>query len=270
MKDICSSDYKKILLDMMDAIDSYCRDNNITYYMLGGTLLGAVRHHGFIPWDDDMDIGIKRQDYDRFCEHFNELRNDTYRVVDLNNTNDYYTTSAKVIDTRTALIENAYQAIELGAFIDVFPLDYFGDDKYKIAVDLLTHKTIGAKLKSAKTMNISKKRAWYKNLVIVFSRLLCHKSMNEMAKEYDANVRLLSSSSDNKYLANLCGAWGQKEIADARLFDEAIELIFEERKYFAPKGYDAYLTGLYGDYMKLPPEEKRVTHHDNQVKWKEF
>ena len=270
MREISSGEYKKILLDIMDAIDSFCHQNKIAYYMLGGTLLGAVRHHGFIPWDDDMDIGLKREDYDRFCTQFNEHRDDPYRVIHLNNTANYYSPSAKVIDTRTSLIENAYQAIEIGAYIDVFPLDYISEQSFKCAEILLSHSSIAEKLKSTKTMNTSKNRKWYKNFAIVVSRILCYKSINEIAKEYDEKARQLSGSYDNKYIANLCGAWGKKEIAEASDFDETIELLFENRRYMAPKGYDSYLRRLYGEYMELPPLEKRVTHHDNCVKWKEL
>ncbi|SDW69793.1 lipopolysaccharide cholinephosphotransferase [Kandleria vitulina] len=273
MKDICNEilgdDYKQILLGVMDAIDSYCRTHSITYYLVGGTLLGAVRHKGFIPWDDDIDIAMKRSDYERFCLEFNSDRKDNYKVVGLHNMKSYYTSSAKVIDTSTSLLENAFQAVELGAYIDVFPLDYISADNLGKAEQLLCKKTLALKVKSVKTMNISSSRSWLKNGLIVASRVLCWSSINKISQDYDRRAKKIAGTSNDAYIANLYGAWGKREISESKYFDSIVELPFEGRLYMAPCGYKMYLQGVYGDYMKLPPKEKQVAHHDFKVYWKE-
>ena len=264
-------EYKTILLSIMDAIDKYCRENNLQYYLVGGTLLGAVRHGGFIPWDDDIDIAMKREDYIAFCNSFNINRNDKFKVVCLNNTPNYYLPSAKVIDTRTSLLENAYQAIEIGAYIDVFPLDSFSSESYQEVCNIMARKSFSSKLHALKSMNVSSGRSVIKNAAIVMSRMLCWDSMNKIARIYEKQILSISNSHtnpSNPYIANMCGAWGMREITKAEYFDSAVELAFEGRKYYGPYDYDKYLRGIYGDYMTLPPEEKRVSHHDFKVYWK--
>lgn len=256
--------YKSILLEIMDSIDKFCNDNDIPYFMLGGTLLGAVRHKGFIPWDDDIDIAIPREDYDRFCETFNQNRNDAYSVICLGNNDKYYLPFAKVIDTRTSLIENAFQTIEIGAYVDVFPIDFFGEDKLKQAKKIRERKSFIWRLRSIKHIKISKKRAFYKNAAIIISHLLCWESVNSIARKIDKMERSISGSKDEKYNANLY----DDKIMPTCYIGNRTKLPFEGREYWAPENYDAYLTDLFGDYMQLPPESERVTHHDFTVKWK--
>lgn len=266
---IADNEYKQILLKIMDAVDLFCKENEIDYFMLGGTLLGSVRHKGFIPWDDDIDIGIKRDDYVRFCEYFNKNRADSLRLICLQNNEHYYMASAKVIDTKTSLIENCYQAIEIGVYIDIFPLDYISEKNKSKAEKLLTRASLKDKLATLKSMTISKNRKWWKNALIVLGKVFCLGSMHTIASDFEKRVISVSGDNSDQYVANMYGVWGKKEIAKAEDFSSVVLLAFEGRKYMAPCGYDDYLKGVYGDYMKLPPVEKRVSHHEFSAEWKD-
>ena len=128
LREIHSEEFKPILVDMLKTIDKFCSDNNLKYFLAYGTLLGAVRHKGFIPWDDDIDIIMPRSDYQKFIQYFNKgTQSHTLQVVDCYSTNNYYLPFAKLIHTGTVVLENVNNAIPLGVFIDVFPLDNMTD-----------------------------------------------------------------------------------------------------------------------------------------------
>ena len=266
-KGIPDDEYKVILLKIMDSIDTFCRENNIQYYVLGGTLLGAVRHKGFIPWDDDIDIGMLRKDYDRFCREFHDKNHENYCVISVENNEGYYLPAAKVIDQQTRLRENLNQAIDIGAYIDVFPLDYVCPNKVG-KFDYFEKDRIKTALHNLKKMSVSKNRSIWKNTLVLIGHILCRKSVHSIALDEDKRARELSSDEKTEWIANYHGAWKVREIMSSALFDETADYEFCGRKFQGVKQYDAYLTNLYGDYMKLPPIEKRVTHHAYTVEWK--
>ena len=263
-KTISDEDYKKLLVDMMDSIDSFCKNTGIRYYMLGGTMLGAVRHEGFIPWDDDIDIGMLRSDYDKFCR---EYKDRNYQVISILNNDKYYLPAAKVIDTRTCLRENINQAIDIGAYIDIFPLDYV-EQNSKGGFDYFQKRKIRRNIESLKKICISKNRKLWKNITIIFAHLLCWKSVHSIAVNDEKRAKQMSFDKKTKWIANYHGAWKEKEIMPSEIFDEVEEYKFCGRYYKGVKNYDEYLTRMYGKYMELPPVEKRITHHEYDVRWK--
>ena len=258
MIELSVEDRKKLLLEMLLEIDSFCRVNGIQYFLTGGTLLGAIRHKGFIPWDDDIDIAMIREDYERFAETFNEKYIGHLKWIDLSNTENYYLPFGKIIDTRTSLFENIAYAIEIGIYIDIFPIDNLGDDE-EIAAE---------KINPIKALHVSKERSIIKNIAILLCKLYpC--DGNKLAKKRDSKYKRIAKGNNGKYVANLYGAWGTKEITLKSNFDSALETDFEGHQFMIPVGYDNLLKDVYGDYMKLPPEEKRVSHHENKAYWKD-
>ena len=266
-KKITDEEYKDILLNIMESIDKFCRENNIKYFMLGGTMLGAVRHKGFIPWDDDIDIGMLRSDYELFCRNYKDDINKYYQVISIDNNEKYYLPAAKVIDTRTSLMENLNQAIMIGAYIDVFPLDYVEPNKDG-KFEFFTRNKLIRNIESLKKMRISRNRSLWKNILVTVAHMICRKKVHTIATQDDKRAKELSYQYRTTLIANYHGAWKEREIMDSSIFDEISEYDFCGRKFYGVKDYDTYLTKMYGNYMKLPPKEKRVTHHDYTVEWK--
>ena len=126
MRQISADELKEIQLNLLNNIDHFCKSNGIQYFLAYGTLIGAIRHDGFIPWDDDIDIAMPRPDYDRFIKKFNAYSKD-YQVEDYSITDNYPTPFAKVIDTRTEMRMTLYNQRSSGVYIDVFPIDGIGN-----------------------------------------------------------------------------------------------------------------------------------------------
>lgn len=257
------TDLQKKLLDMMSWFHNYCTENGLTYYALGGTALGAVRHNGFIPWDDDIDIGMPRCDYEKLRKMGDEISQiSKFRVEFPLDKKDFVYAYAKLYDTETTLVENTRYNTKRGIFIDIFPLDGMGDSK-EGALEHFHKIEKKNNLLHTRVCALRKGRKWYKNLAIIFSR--CIPDFVIDAQKIKMEIDKLGASisfEDSKYVANCFGAWREKEIHERKIYGAPTLCKFEDSEIYIQEDADAYLTGLYGDYMKLPPVEKRVTHHD--------
>ena len=262
---VTDAELKQSLLSIMDSIHHFCEENNIKYFLLGGTMLGAVRHKGFIPWDDDIDIGMLREDYEKFCACYSDSTN-SYSLKSIYNDPKYYLPFAKVIDPRISLYEEVPNAPEIGAYIDVFPLDYIEKDSKNGSA--FFEKNIRVVLEELRYLRTRKSRAVWKNLLILISRVLYPKTLNAIAIDREKRAKSVSCSKRTPWIANLHGAWKQKEIVPEEFFGQGAKYVFEGREYWGVENYDGYLTCLYRDYMTPPPPEKRVTHHGFVAKWK--
>lgn len=255
---------KKLELDLLSEVHCICQDNNFRYSLGGGTLLGAVRHKGFIPWDDDIDIMMPRPDYDAFIDYC--LNHDVpFKVYSYETDKTYTDLSAKVYNPQTVIEdENIVSGNKpLGISIDVFPIDGLGNTFEE--AEKLFHKTDFKRAlliaSSWKSFFRSKTHPWYYEPVrfafFVLSRLINRQKVFE---------KILATykrrSFDNcKYVAAVGGAYREKEILPIELYQDSVNLEFEGKSFKAIIGYDDYLKSIYGDYMQLPPEEKRVSHH---------
>ena len=260
MKEITLDELKSIEIDILKYIHDFCKQNGIQYFLMSGTLLGAVRHKGFIPWDDDIDISMKREEYEKFVKIFNNT-NSRYKVITCYNNENYYLPFAKVVDNNTLLIENLDKKTNMGVFVDVFPLDtYRAQD---IETGTFYKRQLG--LIKALTMKTSKlyKYPKTKQPIVFFMKVLtAFLSPNWFARRID---RIAQDKSDKNGELLGCAVtlvYGKKELMDKDIFNDAVEMEFEGHYFCAPQGYKNLLENLYGDYMKLPPLEKRVTHHD--------
>ena len=256
---------KKILLGILEAIDRYCRENNLTYYLAYGTLLGAVRHKGFIPWDDDIDIWMFRSDYDQFIAGFKDDKT-RYKVVGPDNCLNYHLPFGKVIDTETRLVEEVDCPPDLGSYVDIFPIDYLPESVQE-SKKIINRISFLQKMLSIKKIKISKDRKIAKNFILCIGKaLLFPVSRAWLIKKINSVI------SDKSKPSNFCGAvtaftYGRKEIMNTELFADVVELEFENHLYYAPRYYHEVLKHFYGEYMKLPPKEKQVTHHSYVVDW---
>lgn len=270
MKEISMVEQKTIMLGIMDYIDNFCRKNDITYYLIGGTLLGAVRHKGYIPWDDDIDIGLLRNDYERLIKEFNKSNNLRYRLLSLENDSDYALPMAKIIDTRTVLDMGIPGHKPIGVFVDIFPIDYCPDE-YDKAKCFVQRPSLFRKLTALKNAGSNPDRSFIKSFIIYLVRFLSFAiSRRLLAERINSLASANKKNTSTDYVAEIVlMPYGEKEIFRREWFDETVELEFEGRMYFAPRDYDKMLRRTFGEYMILPPMDKRITHHGSSAFWKE-
>ncbi len=257
MRPIDIHECHRLLLDMAAILDRVCRENAIPYYMLGGTMLGAVRHGGFIPWDDDMDFGIPRDHFDRLRKLLDDaLRGTSYRLNTYHNSPNKIN-YLKMVDTRTC-IRGAWETTDTGVNIDLFPLDRGP------RVELLTHPFAAyihllLFVKDYKQLDASPRRGLKRLIADTLKRLPFR---TDTLIAYIDRCILRHSRSGASRCINYFGHWRAREIFSADVFGVPADYTFEDMMLSGVTHPDAYLAQLYGDYMQLPPPEKRLAHTD--------
>jgi len=254
------SELQTYSLEALKAVDALCKKHNIKYFLAEGTLLGAVRHNGFIPWDDDIDICMKRDEYDRFIRIAAEELNQDY-VLDSFETNpNHWTICAKVFLTRNTKFHNKRLegiALSTSPGIDVFPLDNAPQSKSEL-------DRIGNLVKIYRVMlwlktGYSHDYSSYKRIVLKFLSLFF--SVSKLAKKIDSLLRSYNNYDSNE-LVNYGSLYNpRKECFSSKLFKAQKFVKFEEETFPIPVGYDEMLTKIYGDYKTLPPFSKRFPKH---------
>lgn len=268
MKSKSLTEMQEKILAMMKWFHQLCVENNITYYMVGGTMLGAVRHKGFIPWDDDIDVGLPRKDFDKLLEvtknnKLNNSKHNKYIIESYKDGNeDFEYPYAKVYDTTTTLIENKRKHPKRGVYIDVFPLDGIGTDAEDAAKN---YNPILLKLDllNVKICGVRKGRSRFKNAAVRVAGIIPDSLLN--SKRLIGQLEKLCKQRDFyecAYVGNLVGNWGKKELMPYSAFGMPKLYTFEDTAFYGVENYDNYLKHLYGDWEKLPPKEKQKSHHD--------
>lgn len=257
------SDLQLKLLEMLAWFDSFCRENNLTYYALGGTMLGAARHQGFIPWDDDIDVGMPREDYAKLEKIMNGKQFDNYVLETPNSKNrDFCYSFSKLYDVTTTLVENCRKPMIRGIYLDIFPLDGLGEDK-KLGEIWYKRIKLEKLFYVSRITSLRKGRDIKKNIAVVISRMIPNIFVDNVKLRKDIDKKCQRYSLEKSaYGGNLLGNWGLKEITPVEIIGEPVEYQFENIKIYGFKDCDTYLTHVYGDWRKLPPKEKQVTHHD--------
>ena len=253
-------------LDIVKEVVAICDKHGLNYYMLGGTMLGAIRHKGFIPWDDDIDLGIPRNDYEEFLRIAPGELSSHLRIVNYRTDPEYHYYITRILDTDTKVEEerignaNRYT----NASIDIFPIDgtpnnnllrkiYFFRVLYHRALMSLCYKdSIDRKRPRGKAERV---------LLWVMERLPIEK-MTTPRKQKDKIDKLLRKQKleGAKYIGNIMGAYRTKEIVPSEFYGKGKMYPFEDIELRGMELADEYLKWTYGDYMKLPPEDKRKTH----------
>lgn len=265
MKELSLQEIKSIEFSLLEEIDKICRKEKIRYSLIGGTLLGAVRHKGFIPWDDDVDIMMPRKDYNRFIEYCKKNSCVNFNLLCNELEESYGYLFAKACSKNTMIKEEniSSNGIELGVYVDIFPADGLGNS-YKDARKKLESSRFLREVLIAKNWRKffkSKTHAWYYEPIRFFffaiSRLFSRKKIvSEIQKKY-MNIDFDSV----KYVGVISGSYRSKEIVETQLYSRYTELQFEGKNFMALEQYDEYLKHIYGNYMELPSEEKRKSHH---------
>lgn len=254
-------------LEILKEFVRVCESHHLKYILVGGTMLGAIRHGGFIPWDDDIDVAMPREDYDKYCELQSEYEGTPYFIQTFKSDLHYPYNFAKLRDSSTTFIEDNFKNHRMnhGVWIDIFPLD-----------------GVSKELKEPRKLKNRILRIWLNFYLCYFPALFrkVHKQtffkdigLNIVAflfwwgnighyrnKHVEKVVHKLKWD-DCKMVANHFGFNMDREAFDKSYFDELILVKFEDIMAYIPKRYDEYLKQYYGDYMTPPPEDKQIGHH---------
>lgn len=250
---------QNVELDILKEFIRVCEQLNLNYYLIGGTLIGAVRHKGFIPWDDDIDVCMLRKDYEIFLKEAPKYLKSKYFLQTYENDEDYFQCFAKIRNSETTFIEKSAKNCNInhGIYIDIFPMDNYY--KYnKLSTRLIKYAIFSRYLKIEG--NFIKK-----SLISLSKFLYGRKDKKYLCRKLE-KIYTKANKRKCKKITNYLGAWGTKkethyieDFSDYKLAD------FEGIKVRIPIGFDRCLKDTYGDYMKLPPVEKRVAHHFSEA-----
>lgn len=266
IKEIHVDELKSIQLDMLKDIDRFCTDHKIRYSLAFGTLLGAVRHKGFIPWDDDIDIMMPREDYECFLKDY--CRSD-YKVVSLESDGNYALPFAKVYNDKTVMKEDVEVETYYGVYIDVFPIDYIVDTEDSIKAFLRKKKFFDS-IHTLKVVSMKRGRSVLKNIVLLLAHIaLFPVSANRITRKVASVVAEYSKNGSMKAGIVVPTDCKYKSIVPSVFFDSFSRLEFEGLEFSVISCYDEWLTSWYGNYMELPPMEKQTSHHVFKAWWKE-
>ncbi len=259
------SRFQDALLEVYKEFASFCELNNITFYAAYGTMIGAIRHHGFIPWDDDIDVFMKRDEYDKFVALRNTLEGTSYKIsIYIDGESPY--PFAKFHTTKGTVWEYPQFPYIIGPWIDIFPLDE-GDDtdpdsnqifeelhyamwKYRKSIAYSPWNNILYDFTQLNIINACVK---------IFKKIRYAPFKQKYIKEISLcinRIRKIKGKTLRGYSIPLTN-----EIFEKQWFERAISVPFEDTTIFVPNGYHECLTKLFGNYMQLPPEEKRTSHH---------
>lgn len=264
MTEIELKERQSIALEILVEFDKFCHEHKLRYVIEFGTLLGAIRHHGFIPWDDDVDVTMPRKDYNRLLKY--QSIGEHYLVDDFNDQREHDTNFIKIYDDRTYSI-NRNGDIRCGIYIDIYPMDYVPDNKIKLLIKMVRLSYLYSATKFAEKPT---RIAHNKFLQLIYN-IMSHFYQNK-GRAYYAK-KLNQCAADTK-----CGTYMSVVIEPDRMFkrmisSEAYQKVqrvpFENYYFDIVEDYDVRLRLEYGNYMKLPPEGERQGHINYKFHYKE-
>ncbi|MBU5592428.1 LicD family protein [Clostridium sp. MSJ-4] len=260
---------QNIMLDILKAVDTICRKNNLTYWLEGGTLLGAVRHKGFIPWDDDVDIAMPREDYEKFISIAKKELPDNLFLQTSYTDLEYDMPWMKVRHNNSEIVEYKIGNYHNGLFIDIFPFDYYRDvegyinskKRFKfIYRTLILVKEPFEKVTNKKILIKNTLKFFTKVILFPFTFMSKRKIFNKIYALRDKYVGKYGAKDSEILGYGIDTVFWNFSIEKNSVFPLK-ELSFEDGSFYVPGNYDAYLTKLFGDYMKLPEEKDRIPHN---------
>lgn len=248
-------DIHAVLLEILDEIDRVCKKNNIKYFLSGGTLLGSIRHKGFIPWDDDVDLWMTRKNYKKFKKVLKTDLDEKYFAEDYFSNINYPLSILKIEKKGTCFVENVFKGADIShcLYVDVFPLDNIWNPIYKLQTAILI------KLQSVRDYKLRKNGAQHasfaKRVIYGMCPLILCRTLTELTMRI-LNIFPTKCMNQLSHRGRYWPKFVRSEI------DDLIDVEFEGKLYPIPREYDKILKECYGDYMKLPPEDKQYPLHD--------
>ena len=267
-KEVNLKELQQVELDTLKEFIRVCNELNVKYFLDSGTLLGCIRHGGFIPWDDDIDVAMPREDYEIFLKEGQKLLKDKYFLQTYKTDPEYTMGFAKIRNSETTFIESSVKNLKInhGVYIDIFPLDGYNDKK-KIR-NFLNKKVFvlyNLQINKKYDFKIVHKNNIKKKLALILSNLLYGgKSVSSLLEKKEKIAKKYSINDTGKVYCFFYNTTTDLKM-DSSIFEEGITKKFENIDVIVPKKYDEYLKIMYGDYMTLPPKEKRIAHHYNEV-----
>lgn len=265
------SELQKVQLSILHEFVRVCSELKVRYFLVEGTMLGARRHHGFIPWDDDIDVSMPRKDYETFLKNANVHLKDDYRLSTYLQDDHYWMTGILFKTDVPVVLNNASEKISSYAWIDVIPLDGVPTGKFRQKIHFYhyyLYRLLYQISHFSKIVNVNKRRPWYEKAGIsILGKINLEKRLNsvKIAKrlhkviskyDYDSCDCVTSYTSEYKF----------KEFVPREWYGEGKKVQFEDIEVIGVAEDDKYLTQLYGDYMSLPPKEKQIGKHNVAIK----
>ena len=268
-KEVKLRDLQLAELEILKEFIRICKELNLKYFLDSGTLLGCIRHGGFIPWDDDIDVNMPREDYEMFLEKGQALLKDKYFLQNYKTDKEFTQPFAKIRNSETTFIESPVKNLNInhGIYIDIFPYDGYKPEK-KIRNFINSKKYTMYNIQISKKYAIQKKEENIKTKVLYFiSNLFYGRRTTTKLLNKKEKIAKKHKYEENEYVCTYCypGTPPERNYMLKEYFGNGTIKMFEGIEVTVPENYDAFLKRLYGDYMKLPPEEKRVSHHYNEV-----
>lgn len=267
-------DYKKcqeIELDILLFFRDLCNSNGLTYYLTYGTLIGAIRHEGFIPWDDDIDVFMPREDYLKLVKIMQVQPNKRFKLIAHEVVDDFEATLPKIIDTRTKLTQDyGYKEYSgLGVYIDIFILDGVGDSIEDARSHYKASYASFRRWSRASTKMFISNRNKAKTLLQWIRNIPYKIKGPKYYVEEQSKINQAYSFSECKFVSDMTIGMncGDDYIWPREIFSNVVLKKFEGHEFAVPSGYDYLLKKVYGDYMILPPKEKQVSHHQYVATW---
>ena len=255
------SELKKVELEMLKIFISICEENGFRYYVVGGTALGAVRHKGFIPWDDDIDVAMPRNDYEKFMKTA-QLQLPDYLFLQNIYTDPVFPMNfAKIRNSNTTFVESSCARLKMnhGIYLDIFPLDGFPANKLSEKIFLFKDRLLKKRISNVYIIKDKLRSNLFKK-IINYILLIIYPDYKKTVLKRERLLKKYSYET-SKIIGNYSGAWYEKEIMPKEIFGKGTIGSFEGIQVILPEKYDEYLSRMYGNYMELPPVEKRIAHH---------
>ena len=268
-KQITLQEMQQYVSNILKEFDLFCNKNGLTYYVGYGTLLGAIRHNGFIPWDDDIDIMMPRSDYEKLMRLSSLDAKGRFEIVSNKNRKNWPYPFAKCVDNYTELEETNFNSGKIGAYIDVFPLDGLPSGniqrKMHMAYLYFLHYML-ITLQKRDLKGSSKLKTIVKHAVYPITKTI---GIERMVSKIEKIGKKNSFDNADYVASQMICVYGTRECVRREYYKTRIRHAFGDFEVWIPSGYDGILKSLYNDYMKLPPKKKRITHHIYNVTVKE-
>jgi lipopolysaccharide cholinephosphotransferase len=273
MEEMNIKEVQQISLELLKEVHEFCIENDIKYTLFAGTLIGAIRHHGFIPWDDDLDIALPRPEYEKFIKSFKSKKGNILFSREIQG-KDISLAFARLCEMNKTYVEDSHPWTnsKKGVWIDIFPLDGIEKDK-----DLAQKRInriydiwhLGCNIRLSKA-SICFYKTYYLKIKQIIKRFI-YSIISIIYNPYDKHIKMCKDFGyDNaEYYANLSWpGWKMREYCPKHVLDDYILVPFEDAEFYVMKGYDESLRLKYGNYMQLPPiEQRQATHPFNVFYW---